>query len=436
MRFLATADWQLGMSAGFLEPEARPRFAQARFDVLQRITRLAAERKAQFVVVCGDVFETNQLDRSVIARTFEALRDSTVPIYLLPGNHDPLDSASIYDAEEFTARRPEHVHVIRDSTPVAVAADVELVGAPWFSKRPDADLVAAACADLVPPASGVTRVMAGHGAVATLNPDATDPATIDDGALGALIAAGMVHVAVLGDRHATAEVATGIWYPGTPEVTARREVDPGNVLVVDVDPDADLSERVQVERVHVGAWRFETVAETLQDADDLARLRGRLERIPDKARTGVWLMLQGTLSTSSRARLDALIDEFCDLFALIKIWESHSDLVVRPDDGDFSDLHLTGFASEALTELIGRAEEPSAADARTSVAVERDVERENDGETANGYVVEESDPEFDQAVRAALEAADGENAGGEQASGARTAQDALSLLYRLTGGAR
>lgn len=436
MRFLATADWQLGMTAGFLEPEARPRFAQARFDVLQRITRLAAEREAQFVVVCGDVFETNQLDRSVIARTFEALRDSTVPIYLLPGNHDPLDSASIYDSEEFADRRPEHVHVIRDSTPVTVAADVELIGAPWFSKRPDADLVAAACAGLVPPASGVTRVVAAHGAVATLNPDATDPATIDDAALATLLASGLVHVAVLGDRHATTEVASGIWYPGTPEVTARRETDPGNVLVIDVDPRADLAQRVQVERVHVGAWRFETIAETLQDLDDLARLRARLEQISNKARTAVWLTLQGTLSTSSRARLDALIDEFGDLFALVKIWESHSDLVVRPDGSDFSDLHLTGFASAALAELIGRADHPSADPSSADEAGERG----GGGETAVGEADadgdSESDSEFDRAVEAALDAAGGHEADEEPASGARAAQDALSLLYRLTGGAR
>lgn len=136
MRFVATADWQLGMTAHYLDDEARPRFQQARLDAVRRIGEVARERGAEFVVVCGDVFESNQLDRSIVARTFEVLRSFTVPVVLLPGNHDPLDAASIYDSRAFRDRVPDHVHVLRDSAPYAVVEGVEIVGAPWFSKHP------------------------------------------------------------------------------------------------------------------------------------------------------------------------------------------------------------------------------------------------------------------------------------------------------------
>ena len=49
-----------------------------------------------------------------------------------------------------------------------------------------------------------------------------------------------MHYVALGDRHSTTEVGgTGrIWYSGAPEPTAYDEIDPGNVLIVDLSADA------------------------------------------------------------------------------------------------------------------------------------------------------------------------------------------------------
>ena len=62
MRFVHTADWQLGMTRYFLNGEAQPRYSAARRDVVAGSGALAAEDAgAEFVVVAGDVFEDNQL---------------------------------------------------------------------------------------------------------------------------------------------------------------------------------------------------------------------------------------------------------------------------------------------------------------------------------------------------------------------------------------
>ena len=171
MRFIATGDWQLGMTAHYLSQEARPRFHRARLDAVARIGETAAAKGADFVLVCGDVFETNQLDRAIIARTFEVLASFTVPVVLLPGNHDPLDASSIYDSPAFVSRVPAHVHVLRDSEPFEPVPGVEVIGAPWFSKHPQGDLVAAATTDLAEVTPGAVRIIAGHGAVSVLDPD-------------------------------------------------------------------------------------------------------------------------------------------------------------------------------------------------------------------------------------------------------------------------
>ncbi|RBP63608.1 DNA repair exonuclease SbcCD nuclease subunit [Brevibacterium sanguinis] len=348
MRFIATADWQLGMTAHYLSDEARPRFHRARLDAVRRIGELAGEAGAEFVVVCGDVFESNQLDRAIVARTFEVLRSFPVPVVLLPGNHDPLDAASIYDSHAFASRVPEHVHVLRDSAPTEVVPGVEVVGAPWFSKRPQADLVAAATKDLAEVAPGRLRIIAGHGAVSTLDPDRESLATIDVDQLRYLLGQDRAQFVVLGDRHATFEVGERIWYPGSPEVTSRREDDPGNVLLIDIDPE---SREASVEKVHVGRWSYLVVEEDLDSLEDVVRLERRLAELPDKDRTAVWLILRGTLSTAAKTRLDEILDDAADLFALVSIWERHTDIAVIAADEDFAGLGLSGFTQQALEDL-------------------------------------------------------------------------------------
>jgi DNA repair exonuclease SbcCD nuclease subunit len=361
--------------AGFLDDEARPRFLQARLDAVRRIGRLANERGAAFVVVCGDVFESNQLDRRVVSQTFEALRAFTVPVVLLPGNHDPLDAASIYTSAVFAAGVPGNVHVLRNSEPFEVVPGVEIVGAPWFSKRPERDLVAEACAPLSAAPPGILRVIAGHGAVSTLNPDQSAADTIDVEALRGVIHSGRAHVAVLGDKHSTTEVDPAIWYPGTPEVTHRREVDPGNVIVIDM-----ADGEVGVEPVHVGAWTFQTLEAQLDNAEDVGEFARRVRAIPDKARTAIWLALSGTLTMEANARLEQAITDARDVFARFDFWERHTDLAVIADDADFRGLGAGGFTRAAVAELTATAE-----------------------------------------------------SSGDQAS---TAGDALRLLYRLAGGVR
>ena len=56
MRFLHTADWQLGMTRHFLAGDAQPRYSAARRDAVAGLGALAAETGAEFVVVAGDVF--------------------------------------------------------------------------------------------------------------------------------------------------------------------------------------------------------------------------------------------------------------------------------------------------------------------------------------------------------------------------------------------
>ena len=211
-----------------------------------------------------------------------------VPVFILPGNHDPLNAAAVYRSSTFIDRKPAHVHVIENASPVKVADGVQLVGAPWMSKRPVTNPVEEALAALAP-ANGITRICMAHGAVDRLTPDPEAAGVIALAALERAIAEGKVHFVALGDRHSLTNVADGdrIWYSGTPEATDFSETQAGFALVVELDDS-----RVSAKEVQIGQWRFiERGRVDLNTSDDVDALRKSLEELENKERTVIRLTL-------------------------------------------------------------------------------------------------------------------------------------------------
>ncbi len=373
MRFVHTADWQLGMTRHFLAGEAQPRYSAARRDAVAGLGSLAAEVGAEFVVVAGDVFEHNQLAPQVISQSLEAMRAIGIPVYLLPGNHDPLDASSVYTSALFTAECPANVTVLDRPGVHTVRPGLQIVAAPWRSKAPTTDLVAEVLESL--PADGVTRVLVAHGGVDVLDPDPTKPSLIGLAGLEDAVARGALHYVALGDKHSVTEVGSSgrVWYSGSPEVTNYDDVepDPGHVLVVDLD-ETDPQRPVTVDARKVGRWRFVTLRRQVDDSRDIADLDLNLDLMPDKDRTVLRLALIGSLTVTDRAALDACLDKYSRLFASLRVWDSHSDLAVIPADGEFTDLGIGGFAAAAVEELVETArtgDAETAGDAQAALAL-------------------------------------------------------------------
>ena len=352
VKFLHTADWQLGMTRHFLSEEAQARFSAARLDVIGEMGNLAINEGCEFVVVCGDVFDSNQVDRQVLTRAFEKMAAiPKVTFYLLPGNHDPLDASSIYRSPTFTKYRPDNVKVLDGSAPVQAVPGVELIPAPWPNKHPVTDLVASTYQGLEP--TYAVRIVVGHGAVDYKNPNPDDPKLIGLERLEEKIRAGLIHYVALGDRHSTTDVGdTGrVWYAGAPEPTAYVEKDPGNVLLVDVD-----AKNVNVKRRQLATWRFVSYECQISGDGDIDALEEWLTSLKNKDRAIVKLTMVGQVSLAQKARLDGMLEYNSDLLAALDTWERRSELVVIPDGLDHERLGLSGFAKEAFRDLREMAE--------------------------------------------------------------------------------
>lgn len=367
VRFLHTSDWQLGMTRHFLTAEAQCRFTTARMDAIRGIGAVARRERCDFVVVAGDVFDSNLLGRQTVLRSLEAMRSIDCPVYLLPGNHDALNAASIYRSPTFLDHKPSHVHAIVGPPPIEVLPGVELVPAPLTSNRPLQDLVAEAVRDLA--ADGMLRIVVGHGQAEGVAMTDGNIAALRLAPMEAAIDRGAVHYIALGDRHSRGPVGDSgrIFYSGSPEVTDHRDAQAGDVLVVELQPGG----AIEVTPHHVGTWRFVDLIRAVNTPDDLDTLEAELDGIGAKECTVVRTSLTGTLHLADKARLDALVERYGELLAGLYQWERHTDLAVIVDDAELQRLGAGGFIESAVGELIavGAGEGPQSQAARDALSL-------------------------------------------------------------------
>ncbi len=298
VRFLHTADVQLGMHAEDAKPAAE-RLREARFQALANAMELACAEQADFVLVAGDLFEHNLVDAVTVQRTLLLLESAAVPVYILPGNHDLLVAGSVYQRPDF--ERAVHVRVLREAAPLPVpGADCTLYPCPVATRNELEDLTA-----WIPPRAegdGI-RVGVAHGGLRDYGvPDPPYPIRLD------LPEAQGLDYLALGDWHSTIVEATRrLAYSGTPEQTRFGERDSGNVLLVTLDgPGAPP--RIDKRRTGTLTWEDWTEELAASDTEWPERLRRRVEALPDGARTVLRLQLGGVTAAANLPRVGELRD--------------------------------------------------------------------------------------------------------------------------------
>lgn len=333
-RFLHMADVQLGMRARDAT-EVGGRLREARFTTLGRCVELAASEGVDFVVIAGDLFESNQVGAHTVSRAVQILQGAhPIPVHILPGNHDRLDAGSVYERPEFAPAAARNIVVLRAREPVEVGGRCVLYPCPLTRRRDLADPT-----DWIPGRGhdGLIRIGVAHGSLPIANRRREFPIEIDTPQRK-----GLDYLA-LGDWHDLNIHASGrLAYPGAPERTGFGEGRAGHVLVVEIAGPGHPP-RLTPHGVATLEWlRWE---EKLRDGADgaLSRLRERIEGLPDGPNT----LLRLTLTGAVGAHELPLVDRF-------ETW-----LRARRDNGRLlhfelhAQLHTTEALEEALLDLAG-----------------------------------------------------------------------------------
>jgi DNA repair exonuclease SbcCD nuclease subunit len=300
LRLLHTADWHLGRRFPSFSEEAQKKLSRARMDVVASILHVARRNAVHAILCAGDIFDDPEPAPDFwegLARTFDMHAGQHPPLFLVPGNHDPLTPESVWaPGHPFRARLPGWVHVVdRDDFMYELAPQAVLHARPCRSKAGENDLAMALPARQ--PGDERLRIGCVHGSTFDIEGYQTNfPIQRDAG-----VQRGMDYLAI-GDIHSFRDVTENLSvptvYPGAPEPTGFDDPGAGRVALVALFRHG-LRPRVDTEPV--AFWRWIDVR-----CRNMNELR-RLLTTPNLDRHVVRLHLDMTVSLSEESEVKRIL---------------------------------------------------------------------------------------------------------------------------------
>lgn len=300
LKLLHTADWHLGMRFPSFSEDEQQTLTRARMDVVDRIFGVAERNQVHAVLCAGDLFDKPNPEELWWKGLLERLQNhdwTDRPVFLLPGNHDPYISTSIYCDPRFLRGLPSNVHVIdRVDFSFELAEGAVLFAVPCLSAAGQMGML-----EHIPtrePHDRRIRIGMVHGQTFAMPGYQTPfPLPLDGAAQRGLdyLAVGDTHAfRILPDR----DTRHPMVYPGAPEPTNFGETEAGYVALVCCPRGR---RRVQVRQEKIGTWRWDDVEVTsVAQLETLARER-ELKRVVLRLR------LHMDVTPPERERVDQLL---------------------------------------------------------------------------------------------------------------------------------
>jgi DNA repair exonuclease SbcCD nuclease subunit len=338
IRFIHTADWQIGMKASGVG-SASQAVRNARMDAIKRIVEIANEQHAQLMLVTGDVFEDNAVDRLLVRRVGEMLKGFSGPVYIIPGNHDPLSPGSVWEHSVWD--EVSNVNVIHSNEPIELD-DCILYPCPlkekYSSRNPTSWI----------DANKDKKITLGlaHGNVEGLpDPEPDFPIPKNAAQLTGLDYLGIGHwhsFAPYFDDSGACRMA----YSGTHESTKFGERASGNVLLIKIE---NRGAEPEVESLRTGQLTWQTLEVTLDHEGALEKVISEVNGIEDPEKTLIRVRLGGILYSTDRPLLRSLEEVLTTRFLFGSL--DSAQLIPAPEDDTWIETLPAGPIRETANEL-------------------------------------------------------------------------------------
>lgn len=311
MKFVHTADWQLGKPfSRIADPDKAAKLRNERIEAVRRIGDFVRAEGAEFVLVAGDLFDSTTPEKSVVSAACSAIGQIGVPVYAIPGNHDHGGAGGIWEQEFFLSERDSlapNFQILLERSPVE-EDDFTLLPCPLLRQHESQDPTHwVRDLDLSSLDQGKPRILLAHGSV-----HGFESASDDDESGGSAnllqvnrLPLSEIDYIALGDWHGTKQIDEKTWYSGTPETDRfpRGEGNqPGHVLLVEVTRNKPPAVEMHSSgRIGWHAFEFSVASD-----GDVDRLKEEIGRILGN-RAGedlLRLTLRGSLSLHASSRIE------------------------------------------------------------------------------------------------------------------------------------
>ncbi len=315
MKFVHTADWQIGMKAAHVGA-AGERVRKARIETVRDIIAIAREYNVDFILVAGDIFENNAVDQLFVQKIADILSVSKIPVFILPGNHDPFVPGSVWEHPAWNFSR--NIHILSERKPIEVPGGI-LYPCPVFQKysRRDPTAWIRECDKI----GDNIKIGIAHGTVEGVNTEESDHPIPRDAPRKCnlnYLALGHWHSTVIyGDENGSGTMA----YSGTHETTKFGERDSGNVLVVEIESNTAPP---RINPVRVGKLSWKVLEKELVAPGELTDLRKNIEKMEYPENTLLDLRLEGILFCHEQSEIKRIEDILTSRFLFGRLDLSHT----------------------------------------------------------------------------------------------------------------
>jgi len=288
---------------------------------LRRALELAQKEAGDAFLIAGDLFEDNEVEDSLVTTVLEIFSDyPSVPIFILPGNHDPHCGPESVWLRRLFSQAPSHVRVFLKAESVDLGG-AWLLAAPLHQKMStfDPTLKLIELARDLPPDS--IKIGISHGALAIEGKHQPNDFPI---ALNAASRAGLDYLAIGHWHNWLSDVDGGrIVMPGTPEPDQFSNERSGLVALVEIPGRGKLPKILEVP-VATLIWknlRFDF----LSPESSRATLESELASLEKHAsHTVLRLILEGTASPNALAGFKTWLESALKPFLVRQIVDRSS----------------------------------------------------------------------------------------------------------------
>ncbi|HQD86197.1 MAG TPA: DNA repair exonuclease [Bacillota bacterium] len=347
--FIHTADLHLGRpfrKLGRLGEQIR----QAQLQTLKNIVDAVRETRSDFLVIAGDLFDSNAVSLDMARYVLDCFASlAPVPVYILPGNHDVLGSASIYHTITRLGRLPSNVTVLVEAAQEVTPCPGVAVFAAACTAKQGGDRPLRRLMSLASQSDAKYKLAVVHASV--------DVPGLSIDPLESLVSREDIescpfHYIAMGHWHSRQVWSQGsiqALYPGTPETLGFGETpSPGTVTLV------SLGDTLRIQEIPVGVYKWVKLTLDLSLMPDLDAV---IQRVMQEAgdKTLLRLEFEGSLTGEADWAHDLdisrLEEEIARHFFYVEI-DASRVAFHEPDPGEFAPNSVGRAFCEIMAERI------------------------------------------------------------------------------------
>ncbi len=315
LRILHVADVHLGVKFKGLPPDKAQNRREDLKKTFSKMIDLVKSSRSNVLLIAGDLFDDPHPSTSLVSFVINEMKRAEIPVFLIPGNHDPMVKGSVYSDNDF----PSNVTIFDKEFSSKTVGDLAVHGIAYDPEKFDKHILKY----LPEPIPDKYNIALIHGSYRFMDFGDENYYPIEKEE----IEGSKMNYIALGHFHTFNEIKTSVpaCYPGTPEGLGFNDTGNRGVVIVDLDKNG-----VKINPNNINSRVYEAYELECSDLANEAEIEKKIREHSDTNKL-LRVKLSGVPETLFKLDSEALLEEIKNSFFHLEIIDnitSSSDLQV------------------------------------------------------------------------------------------------------------